>query len=417
MKRLLLLILLIMGTVGGQTIISDCAMLSTPGEYYMLDADIFDTMTDPCIEITANNIEFDCSGFTIDSDGSAGHGIEFSSVTGVTIHHCTLTDWDVAPVYVGTSDSNTIRDLTISTSGSGSGIYLAGSDSNTIRDITISGASDSGIYFASSDSNSIYDVTISSCGYGLRFDGSKLNTVYDSKISSCSTAGLYFQAAPSVPSNITLYNNLLNNTNNSHIESGALDIFFNTTLQTGTRIVSLGPNIAGNYWTNSTGTGYSDTCVDTDTDGFCDTPLNLSVGAAAIYDYLPLSDKYASDVTSPNITVHYPTPNVSTRDGTPTWNFTVVDDQSATLNCTLHIDGAVNINNGSVLNGTVSYLTPTSDLDLRWRAWNLTCLDSAGNANSETSYIQIRNYRFLSAMSAVTICGFIFRARRGRRYR
>lgn len=74
---------------------------------------------------------------------------------------------------------------------------------------------------------------------------------------------------------------------------------FNITRQPGTRIYSLGPEIGGNYWTNSEGTGYSDTCTDADRDGFCDEPYS-SCGI----DYLPLSDEYSPGILT--LTVNSP---------------------------------------------------------------------------------------------------------------
>jgi len=74
--------------------------------------------------------------------------------------------------------------------------------------------------------------------------------------------------------------------------------YFNTTKQLGTRIYSAGGYIGGNYWTNPTGNGYSDTCIDSNKDGFCDEPLNLSNGTSVAYDYLPLSDEYTTTTTT-----------------------------------------------------------------------------------------------------------------------
>jgi len=76
---------------------------------------------------------------------------------------------------------------------------------------------------------------------------------------------------------------------------------FNTTEQTGTRIYSTGPNIGGNYWTTPNG-GYSDTCTDSDNDGFCDSAFNPKSFSSCTScpenrtDYLPYSDEYSTGV-------------------------------------------------------------------------------------------------------------------------
>jgi hypothetical protein len=48
--------------------------------------------------------------------------------------------------------------------------------------------------------------------------------------------------------------------------------------------------MGGNYWTNPTGNGFSDTCTDANNDGFCDSNYILATNNI---DYLPLSDECA----------------------------------------------------------------------------------------------------------------------------
>jgi hypothetical protein len=88
-------------------------------------------------------------------------------------------------------------------------------------------------------------------------------------------------------SNNIIYNNLLNNTVNVYFSATNINNW-NTTRQAGTRIYTkyYGNEIGGNYWTNPNGTGYSDTCADSNWDGFCDEPYTL---ASNNVDYLPLS--------------------------------------------------------------------------------------------------------------------------------
>lgn len=118
-----------------------------------------------------------------------------------------------------------------------------------------------------------------------------------------------------VVSNNLLYNNLFN-TSDSYPD---VSIFiteshnnWNTTEQVGTTIYGPGSNIGGNFWANSAGTGYSQSCTDSETDGFCDSPYNLTSGTACsgascdanTTDYLPLSNAYA--YTNPNVTLNSP---------------------------------------------------------------------------------------------------------------
>ncbi len=65
--------------------------------------------------------------------------------------------------------------------------------------------------------------------------------------------------------------------------------YWNTTRQYGLKIYPYGTEIGGNYWTNPYGTGYSDTCIDANQDGFCDEPYDL-FGDGINVDYLPYSN-------------------------------------------------------------------------------------------------------------------------------
>jgi len=85
-------------------------------------------------------------------------------------------------------------------------------------------------------------------------------------------------------SNNTVYNNFFNNTNNFINSSSGINIW-NTTKQAITNIVG-GLNIGGNFWANPSGTGFSQTCMDANIDGICDSSYMLSTGNE---DYLPLA--------------------------------------------------------------------------------------------------------------------------------
>jgi len=90
------------------------------------------------------------------------------------------------------------------------------------------------------------------------------------------------------------YNNLFNDSVGTYITATGTN-YFNTTKQTGTRVYGNGTLIGGNYYTNSTGDAYSDTCDDTNYDGICDSSFSEN-GAT---DYLPLSDEYNSSNDAP----------------------------------------------------------------------------------------------------------------------
>jgi hypothetical protein len=121
--------------------------------------------------------------------------------------------------------------------------------------------------------------------------------------------------------NYTIYNNLFNNTN--IVTETSSNNNFNTTRQNGTRIYSNGYQIAGNYYTNSMSNGYSDICVDSDKNGFCDNPLSLGS-----VDYLPLSDEFSFTTTT---TTTIPTTTIVTTTTIPVTT-TVPSEKSETDN-------------------------------------------------------------------------------------
>jgi hypothetical protein len=111
---------------------------------------------------------------------------------------------------------------------------------------------------------------------------------------NCGDYGIYLYSSQ----NNLIYNNLFNNTNNFYFKGNIYPNSWNTTKQLGQRIYSPGNYIGGNYWTNPTGNGFSDTCTDADNDEFCDSSYTLNSTGPNI-DYLPLSNKYSQEDTKP----------------------------------------------------------------------------------------------------------------------
>ena len=281
--------------------LTNCIDITSPGVYY-LTADIINSSQSYCINISANNVILGCQGHLIDGDDSADYGIyiyrDSEQITNITIRNCIMQDWDVANIYFKNADGNTIVNAT-SSSSPGEGIFLDSSDSNTLKNITANSNNVDGIYLENSNSNTLQDITANSNDYGILIRSSNSNTLTNSTIANNGEAGLSLDVVFYNSKNNKIYNCLFNNSVNVKIDSNiAGENYFNTTKQLGTRIYSAGGYIGGNYWTNPTGNGYSDTCVDSNKDGFCDEPLNLSNGTSVAYDYLPLSDEYTTTTTT-----------------------------------------------------------------------------------------------------------------------
>ena len=140
----------------------------------------------------------------------------------------------------------------------------------------------------------------------LYSSGVKNNTIKNSKVK-----GYRVLDMENSPSGNIFYNNLFNASTHPPIYwLGEIGVnYWNTTRQAGDRIYSLGTEIGGNYWTNSTGNGYSDTCTDANKDGFCDSGYILDPGQTGNNtDYLPLSDEYVAGWPPLTITWESPTP-------------------------------------------------------------------------------------------------------------
>jgi hypothetical protein len=166
--------------------------------------------------------------------------------------------------------------------------------------------------FESSSANNASSNNIStskSNSYGIYlYADSDANIISNSSIiSNNSYAAYLYNSTTLKPENNTVYNCLLNGSVLAvNGTAGWVDItnYWNITSQSGTRRYSNGTSIGGNYYTNSTGNGFSDTCADADHNGFCDASYNVSTNSVCSgatcgnnTDYLALSDEYLASST------------------------------------------------------------------------------------------------------------------------
>ena len=235
--------------------ISNCSVLDQADTTYYLTSDILDYIDNwLCMDIQADNVTLDCQGHTISSVDNFADGVD-SFYDYTTIKNCVINDTYEAIVVQSNSK---------------------------VFNNTIDNASEyAGIIF--NNNNEIYNNTIINSLGGMYLYDAYNNLIYDNSISNNVYGGLDFDG--SSDSN-TIYNNFFNNTNNVYFGSDNPNSW-NITYQSGNNIwnSSLG-TIGGNYWTNPTGTGYSDICADNDSDGYCDNPYTL---ATDNLDYLPIA--------------------------------------------------------------------------------------------------------------------------------
>lgn len=144
--------------------ISTCANLNVAGTTYYLTADIINSSTSYCMNISANNIVLDCQGHLIQGNTTSVYGVYISrsleTSTNITITNCTVANWDVANIYVYKSTNNTIDNVK-SNESQNYGIYIYTANGNNITNCRVRDNSHNGIYIKYGDNTYIAD-TVSS---------------------------------------------------------------------------------------------------------------------------------------------------------------------------------------------------------------------------------------------------------------
>jgi parallel beta-helix repeat protein len=322
------------------------------------------------------------------------HGIDFYYSNSNNLSNIRIS-YNSYGFYFSYSNFNNLSSITAN-SNSNYGIYLYSSNSNTLSNITANSNSQYGIYFDSSDYNNLSNITANSNYYGIYLYSSSSNTIKNSIIQGNSRFGIYLYSAGNTAPNL-IYNNLFNNTNNFYFTGIIFANNWNTTRQSGTRIYSPGTEIGGNYWTNSAGNGYSDTCTDADKDGFCDSSYTLNANGPNI-DYLPLSNKY-SETIPPTYSLNSTN---STLAGTPVSHNLFWQDNAGLSYAIFSFDnctGSLQNITGMALSGTSAWsnftvgINSTVGCTIRWCVY---ANDTSNNWNG-TSCLQPFSYTTTSA--------------------
>jgi hypothetical protein len=233
-------------TVYNTTIyVSACQNLTYSGALYYLQNNI--TTLGTCINVTANNVTFDCQGHSITGGGS-NYGVVIDLHDSVTIKNCNVLNFSQGIRL--TSDTNSIIS-NCNASGSASGIFIGYSEGNTIN-VTIlnSNASSSagdGISFSGSGSynNTILN-SIATGNYGIRLynsHGHPGNTTLKNNTLSGATASLSLDSINVGSTNLVdqpVGSYVFNNVQNLILEnSSAGNIsFLQSITQTGTNLGS-----------------------------------------------------------------------------------------------------------------------------------------------------------------------------------
>jgi parallel beta-helix repeat protein len=298
------------------------AVISSPGTYELQNDCANTPFAYPWdgIKITSSDVVFDGMGHTIDGLGYppgytdvhdiyAGTGAALSNiiVKNVTvngswqaIYYNTVSNGRIEKVngrnngvsiFLLSSRYNKITHCTVTNNGGNAIAIWPGSDYNTI---TANVADNNNFGFALSDAqnNIVTDNIFENNNYGISLSGglAMYNSLNGNTIRKNTGYGIYFEETISgTPGSNVFYNNLFFNTANTGFEYATLPLenIWNVTPGTpGPNIIG-GSTLGGNYWADPTGTGDSQTCADTDKNGFCDSLHVISFGGN--YDNLPLT--------------------------------------------------------------------------------------------------------------------------------
>ncbi len=201
-------------------------------------------------------------------------------------------------IYMRGTGNNSVLNNTVRTNGTNDnyGLMVFNGGRNVLRgnDIISSGSSaqSHGILINGSSANVITFNTIvanASLSAGINLTSSN-NNISNNTVRSTSIMALWLNDSAS--SNI-IYNNLLNGTTQAVVITGTPVNQWNTTLQAGTNIIG-DSWIGGNFYANSTGNEFSQTCTDANFNGICDSSNTL---AANNVDFYPLTVPFDGNIS------------------------------------------------------------------------------------------------------------------------
>jgi Periplasmic copper-binding protein (NosD). len=153
--------------------------------------------------------------------------------------------------------------------------------------------SGTGISMGSGSQNTIYNNTIVGFSKGLEVFGSSSSIIQNNHVYG-NLLGTHLSSLDT----FLIFNNMLNNTQNIQLMGTNKGIRWNTTPSKESSSIVGGCAQGGNYWANVEATGFSQTCQDTNYDGFCDAIYSV---ASDQVDHFPLHDSLKGDLTGNGI--------------------------------------------------------------------------------------------------------------------
>ena len=176
------------------------------------------------------------------------------------------------------------------------GVYLEGAGNCLISNNEISNT-EQGIFLKDSDRNVVSNNVLTLNELGIRLEASGKNTIQTNVIGYNYGYGISLEES----SENQIYDNYFKNAENVEDNPGNQDNFWNIALTSKKNIVR-GPYIAGNFWADLEGTGYSETCTDENSNGICDSPYSVNGGGtdgSPLYPKVPVAIPVLEDGLDP----------------------------------------------------------------------------------------------------------------------
>lgn len=323
----------------------ECGTLtgSGGGTVWKLQNNIINDGNTTCFTLATNNgaNTLDCQNFKIDgafTASSRGIFLQSDSIgTGFTIQNCEVTDYTTGIITAN----------------------LGGTSGFTVDNVTIRNATN-----------------------GLQIVNSPSALVRNSTFWNTTTNGINFQSSSN---NGNVYNNFFNTSAGNPVGFSATSgTNLNRTRVGGVREFSQPNILGGNFYANFAGTGQSQSCADTDFDGFCDSSIDF--GNSNI-DQSAYSDGFVNDTQNPqfqNFENNPASPHTQLDNLAPlsvTFKANVTDDVGV-QNVTLNIN-ALQIN-ASLSGGFYQATTNVSCNTLT--PYNFTAYDIVNKVNTSASF-------------------------------
>ncbi len=227
---------------------------------------------------SGSGISLDWGGNTLTKNRMIGNRYNFIDMCTLIYGECNDVDTsnlvDGKPIYYLSGAANTVYG---SSTNAGT-FYCIDCVNVTVKDIVLSN-NGQGIAFVNTINSRIQNVNASNNMDGIYLVSSNNNTLIGNNASNNGYYGVVLDSS----SNNRIYNNFFSNPEN--LISGPN--YWNTTKTSGKNIVD-GPYLGGNFWANPSGTGFSQTCQDSNKDGICDLKYTLN---SDNIDYLSLTYK------------------------------------------------------------------------------------------------------------------------------